>query len=147
MAAGWSRLRTTALLPPSSKPYPSPQPLFMLVMSPNHQCIPIPLSNHLSSNEAAVVGECPNPTFVTILVTCECLGASSDSQGQIPPTHNRNLSQAETNFNDGSDTLFSMYNEKKLEFDSKFIQNWREDANSVMLLVGHRPFIGSLRFD
>ncbi|KAI9428525.1 hypothetical protein H4582DRAFT_1830717 [Lactarius indigo] len=29
-----------------------------------------------------------------------------------------------------------MYNEKMFEFDSKLIQNWREDANSVMLLSG-----------
>jgi hypothetical protein len=34
-----------------------------------------------------------------------------------------------------------MYNEKALEFDSKHIENWREDANGLMILVSHRhPF-------
>ena len=32
-----------------------------------------------------------------------------------------------------------MYNEKALEFDSKLIENWREDANGLMILVSHRP--------
>ncbi|KAI9436615.1 hypothetical protein H4582DRAFT_1962123 [Lactarius indigo] len=89
-------------------------------MSSDHQYIHISLSN-LSipvSNEATIIG------------------ASSDSQDQSPPTQKCGSSRPESNFDDGSDTLFSMYNEKALEFDSKLIQNWREDANNVMLLSG-----------
>ncbi|KAN0135925.1 hypothetical protein V8E53_006377, partial [Lactarius tabidus] len=35
-----------------------------------------------------------------------------------------------------SESLFSMYNKKALEFDSKHIENWREDANGLMILSG-----------
>ena len=31
-----------------------------------------------------------------------------------------------------------MYNEKALAFDSKHIDNWREDANGLMILVRRR---------
>ncbi|KAI9448608.1 hypothetical protein BJY52DRAFT_1311730, partial [Lactarius psammicola] len=49
---------------------------------------------------------------------------------------NRNSSQAKTDFLDGSDTLFSMYNEKACEFDSKLIRDWKEDADGLILLSG-----------
>ena len=65
------------------------------------------------------------------------LGVSSDPQGQIPSTDIPKLPQAEVNYDDGSETLFSLYNEKTLEFDSKHIENWREDANSLVILVSH----------
>ncbi|KAH9023015.1 hypothetical protein EDB84DRAFT_481148 [Lactarius hengduanensis] len=86
-------------------------------MSPGHQYIPLPLSGHVS-NEAAVVG------------------APSDSQDRIPRKQDHKSSRAAINFTDGSDILFSMYNEKTYESDSKLIQNWREDANGLMLLSG-----------
>jgi hypothetical protein len=38
-------------------------------------------------------------------------------------------------FTDGSDALFSMYNEMAAERDQKLAENWREDANAIMLLV------------
>ena len=31
--------------------------------------------------------------------------------------------------------LFSLYNEKAAEYDQKLAENWREDAQGVMLLV------------
>ncbi|KAI0299088.1 hypothetical protein B0F90DRAFT_631559 [Multifurca ochricompacta] len=43
---------------------------------------------------------------------------------------------SESNFTDGSDTLFSMYNDKTAEYDRKLAENWREDANGVMILSG-----------
>ena len=52
------------------------------------------------------------------------------------------LPQAEINSKNGSEILFSMYEEKTLEFDSKHIENWRDDANNLMILVSHHtPFI------
>ncbi|KAI9432260.1 hypothetical protein H4582DRAFT_1115883 [Lactarius indigo] len=62
-------------------------------MSPGHQCIHLPLSSHVS-NEAAIVG------------------SPSDSQDRILPKPDDNSSQAGINFADGSDILFSMFNEK-----------------------------------
>jgi hypothetical protein len=44
-------------------------------------------------------------------------------------------SQAESGFTDGSDVLFSLYNEKAAEYDQKLVENWREDAQGIMLLV------------
>ena len=73
---------------------------------------------------------------------------ASDSQPQIPSTPNCKPPQAEINYNDGSDALFSLFNEKTMEFDSKHIENWREDANSLMILVSHRlPFIKHIGFN
>jgi hypothetical protein len=31
--------------------------------------------------------------------------------------------------------LFSLYNEKAAEYDQKLVENWREDAQGIMLLV------------
>ena len=45
-----------------------------------------------------------------------------------------------TDFTDGSDALFSMYNEISARRDQKLAENWREDANAIMLLVSqHHP--------
>lgn len=45
-----------------------------------------------------------------------------------------------SDFTDGSDALFSMYNEITAERDQKLAENWREDANAIMLLVSqHTP--------
>lgn len=45
-------------------------------------------------------------------------------------------SQAESSFTDGSDVLFSLYNEKAAEYDQKLAENWREDAQGLMILSG-----------
>ena len=65
------------------------------------------------------------------------LGLASDPLLQIPSTPNRKPPPAETNYNDGSEALFSLHNKKTMEFDSKHIENWREDANGLMILVSH----------
>jgi hypothetical protein len=31
--------------------------------------------------------------------------------------------------------MFSLYNEKAAEYDQKLAENWREDAQAIMLLV------------
>jgi len=63
--------------------------------------------------------------------------ASSASPYLPLPTQNLNSpSQAMTDFTDGSDALFSMYNEMAAERDQKLAENWREDANAIMLLSG-----------
>ena len=36
--------------------------------------------------------------------------------------------------------LSSMYEEKMQEFDSMLVEDWREDANNLMILVSHRSF-------
>ena len=113
-------------------------------MRPIHQSIDIPLFplvNDEATLAAAVDGPLDHLTFVVILIliTNTRLGSSSDSQGQIPSNLNRRLPQAETNSKDGAEALFSMYHQKALEFDSKHIENWREDANSLMILVSF-PF-------
>ena len=50
----------------------------------------------------------------------------------------------DSDFTDGSDALFSMYNEKADARDRKLAENWREDANAIMLLVSqHRSILSS----
>ena len=61
------------------------------------------------------------------------LDGRSASQYVLLPT--QDPSQAENSFNDGSDVLFSLYNDKAAEYDQKLAENWREDAQSIMLLV------------
>jgi len=61
------------------------------------------------------------------------LDGRSSSQYVLLPT--QDPSQAENSFNDGSDVLFSLYNEKGAELDQKLAENWREDAQGIMLLV------------
>ncbi|KAF8265166.1 hypothetical protein EI94DRAFT_1736541 [Lactarius quietus] len=62
---------------------------------------------------------------------------ASDSQYLPLPTQNLNSpAQMMTDFTDGSDALFSMYNEMAAERDGKLAENWREDANAIMLLSG-----------
>ncbi|KAH9172414.1 hypothetical protein EDB89DRAFT_2242873 [Lactarius sanguifluus] len=73
----------------------------------DHHHISIPLSDDVS-NEVTVVDQ---------------IGQSRNSL-------------AKTDFLDGSDTLFSLHNEKARKFDSGFIQNWREDAKGLILLSG-----------
>ena len=144
--------------PNDSLPGPSSHPLLHSLppqpspVSPDHQSIVIPLSSIVNgdsvNDEAAVEGKCHHPIvafrcgghhFSTNLLTR--IGVSSDSQSQIPSIENRRSLQAETNLKDGSESLFSMYNEKALAFDSKHIENWREDANGLMILVRRRlPF-------
>jgi len=56
------------------------------------------------------------------------------------PDHNPpSQSESEGSFTDGSDMLFSLYNEKAAEHDQKLAENWREDAQGIMVLV--RPAI------
>ncbi|KAH9055577.1 hypothetical protein EDB87DRAFT_1761944 [Lactarius vividus] len=45
-------------------------------------------------------------------------------------------SRAMSDFADGSDALFSMYDEMAAERDRKLAENWREDANDIILLSG-----------
>jgi hypothetical protein len=61
------------------------------------------------------------------------LDGRSSSQYVVLPT--QDPSQAESSFNDGSDVLFSLYNDKAAEYDQKLAENWREDAQGIMILV------------
>jgi hypothetical protein len=87
-------------------------------------------------NETDAAGERAHSALAAIRVNPP--GASE----YLPlPTQNLNLnspSQAMTDFTDGSDALFSMYNEMAAERDKKLAENWREDANAIMLLVSQR---------
>lgn len=91
------------------------------------------------SNEADIASERPHFALAAISVlTCERLG---DSQYLPLPTHWQNLnspSQEMTDFTDGSDALFTMYNAIAAERDRKLAENWREDANAIMLLVSQQ---------
>ena len=86
-------------------------------------------------NEADVAGERAHSALATISVNPP--GASAE---YLPlPTQNLNSpSQAMTDFTDGSDALFAMYNEMAANRDQKLAENWREDANAIMLLVSQR---------
>ena len=61
------------------------------------------------------------------------LDGRSSSQYILLPT--QDPLQAEGSFADGSDVLFSLYNEKAEEYDQKLAENWRVDAQGIMLLV------------
>ena len=62
-----------------------------------------------------------------------CLDGRSSSQYVLVSAQDPSL--AESSFTDGSDMLFSLYNEKAAEYDQKLVENWREDAQGIMLLV------------
>lgn len=63
------------------------------------------------------------------------LRLESRGSPQYVPLPTQDPSQAESSFTDGSDVLFSLYNEKAAEYDQKLAENWREDAQGIMLLV------------
>ncbi|KAH9026461.1 hypothetical protein EDB84DRAFT_1563722 [Lactarius hengduanensis] len=84
-------------------------------MSPDIEQISFPHSRPMS-NEAAVTGASQYLPLLT-----QDLNPSS---------------RAMSDFADGSDALFSMYNEMAAERDRKLAENWREDANGIMLLSG-----------
>ena len=86
-------------------------------------------------NEADVAGERAHSALTAISVNPP--GASAE---YLPlPTQSLNSpSQAMSDFADGSDALFSMYNEMAAGRDQKLAENWREDANAIMLLVSQR---------
>lgn len=77
--------------------------------------------------------------------TCPCSGAPGSAQYVLLQPQDLNpSSHADSGFTDGSDVLFSLYNEKAGEYDQKLAENWREDAQGIMLLVSritrfHRP--------
>jgi len=74
--------------------------------------------------------------YMRVVLTLDphgCSDGRSSSQYVLLPT--QDPSQAESSFTDGSDVLFSLYNEKAAEYDQKLAENWREDAQGVMLLV------------
>lgn len=52
--------------------------------------------------------------------------------------------QAAATFIDGSDPLFSIYNEKAAEHDRKVAENWRSDADSAVVAV-RIPYLLSYR--
>ena len=97
------------------------------------------LPSYSVSNETVIPGERPYFTLAAISVlTCERLVASSSSQYLPLPTQKLNSPSREmTDFTDGADALFSMYNEMAAEGDRKLAENWREDANNIMLLVSN----------
>ena len=108
-------------------------------MASSHQNIDIPRSSTANDEAAlgvAVEGGCYHLTFAIWVLTmsipllARLVGPVSDPQLQIPSTLNRGLPHA--------DTIFSLYNKDTLEFDSKHIENWRDDANSLIILVSHR---------
>ena len=103
-------------------------------MSPDIENIPVSTSFRVS-NEADVPDEHSHPASTTI--TVNALGASQCLPLPTPKGQNLNSpSQAlMTDFTDGSDALFSMYNEMAADRDRKLAENWREDANAIMLLV------------
>ena len=60
------------------------------------------------------------------MVTNGLLGIDS-----VPSQREDPSAQAAATFIDGSDPLFSMYNEMTAEHDRKAAENWRSDADSV----------------
>lgn len=54
-----------------------------------------------------------------------------------PPQSARNqMSQAESNFSDGSGHLFTMYNEMAEEEDKKMAESWKADADGILVFTG-----------
>ena len=97
------------------------------------------------SNEADAPDEHAHPALTTITVNAS--GASQCLPLPTPKGQNLNLNSPSqaimTDFTDGSDALFSMYNEMAADRDRKLAENWREDANAIMLLVSQHRLSGS----
>jgi hypothetical protein len=96
----------------------------------------LPRTLQLSSSpirDTNVAGESYLSTLQVVLVYMCVKDGQSSLQYVLLPT--QDPSHAEGSFTDGSDVLFSLYNEKAAEYDQKLAENWREDAQGVMILV------------
>ena len=62
------------------------------------------------------------------------LAAQTDDR-QYPPDSAQNQVQGSSNFIDGSGAIFSMYLERATEEDKKMAENWKADANGVLIFV------------
>jgi hypothetical protein len=70
--------------------------------------------------------------------TCPCSDAPGGAQYTLlQPQDLHPTLHTENSFTDGSDVLFSLYNEKAEEYDQKLAENWREDAQGIMLMVSY----------
>jgi hypothetical protein len=57
---------------------------------------------------------------------------------QYPPQSAQNqASQGFSNFVDGSGHIFSMYLEMATEEDKKMVENWKADADGILIFVRH----------
>lgn len=62
------------------------------------------------------------------------LAAQTDDR-QYPPDSAQNQVQGSSNFIDGSGAIFSMYLERATEEDKKMAENWKADANGILIFV------------
>ena len=62
------------------------------------------------------------------------LAAQTDDR-QYPPDSAQNQVQGSSNFIDGSGAIFSMYLERAAEEDKKMAENWKADANGILIFV------------
>src|SRR5712691_1172508 len=75
----------------------------------------------------------PHPSF-----WFTCSGAPGGAQYTLlQPQDLDPALHPESGFTDGSDVLFSLYNQKAGEYDRNLAMNWREDAQGIMLLVSY----------
>ncbi|KAH9168452.1 hypothetical protein EDB89DRAFT_1583721 [Lactarius sanguifluus] len=69
--------------------------------------------------------------------TCLRMDSCTDSNpDSIHPRTEDPPAQAAATFVDGSNLLFSMYNETTTEHDRKVVENWRSDADSAIVVNG-----------
>jgi hypothetical protein len=124
---------TFTALPPATPAHPPPHPSPRSQMSSGADQLPRTL--HLASSpvrDTTVPGEFYRSSS-RVVGSHVHLDGRSGSQYVLLPT--QDPSQAENSFTDGSDILFSLYNEKAADYDQKLAENWREDAQAIMLLV------------
>jgi hypothetical protein len=65
---------------------------------------------------------------------------------QYPPQSAPNQASTtsiSSNFVDGSGPIFSMYLERAKEEDEKMAENWKADADGILIFVRLSPFLGA----
>ena len=57
------------------------------------------------------------------------------------PSHELSELENKPKLIDSSDSLFSMYNQRKKEHDEKMTDNWKDDAKGILVFVRENNFL------
>ena len=74
------------------------------------------------------------PTVSVIIVLTRCTACIDDDQDPRHSVPNQ-ASHGEPDYVDGSGLIFSMYLERAEEEDKKMVENWKADADGILIFV------------